>query len=429
MTEGVSPPSVPPNDHSLVPKLSKKAIAFTTGGLLLLAIGVWSIQPFFRQPVTEEARAEVQPIPVNTLLITPQTTADQVELSGTIKPVEQAVLSTRVTGRIIQLSLEAGDRFRKGDILAEVNVVDIAAQASQARSGVTQAQAEVSRAQATLSQLQAQRLEAQAALRLAQINQARMTQLQAEGAVSQSVLDDANMQLDATRARVAQTEAGIQQAQAAIAQSQAAVSQAESGVAAASVNESYGLVVAPFDGVVVQKLAYEGEMAAPGTPLLKIENPDRLQLEISVPEENLQYVQVGQPVQVRVDAVNQSFSASVQQIVPAADPNSRSFLIKIPIPAQSSRIISGMFGRIALSTDQQENIMVPSDALIRRGQLEGVYVIDALSESPVALLRWVKTGKTDGTQVEITSGLTAGDRIITSNIAQLSDGQVVEIRR
>jgi multidrug efflux pump subunit AcrA (membrane-fusion protein) len=398
------------------------------GGALVLVGGAWGILQLTHSPQPVES-ASAPAIAVQTLTLHSEAIANTLELSGTIRPIDQATLSTRVMGRITDLSLESGDRFRKGDVLARIDVMDMAAQTSQAQSGVAQAQAEVTRSQATLNQLQSQRLENQAALRLAQISQARMTQLQAEGAVAQSQLDEANTTLDEARARVAQTDAGIRQAQAAIAQAQAAVNRAESSVTSASVSESYGTVVAPFDGVVVQKLAYAGEMAAPGTALLKVENPDRLQLEISVPEENLRFVQVGQPVQVRVDTVQQTFNAAIAQIVPAADPNSRSFLVKIPL-TNSGRLISGMFGRIALPIgEQQDSILIPSSALIQRGQLQGVYVVDATADQSIAVLRWVKTGQQHNGQVEIVSGLTTGDRIITSNISQLSDGQPVALHQ
>lgn len=167
-------------------------------------------------------------------------------------------------------------------------------------------------------------------------------------------------------------------------------------------------------------------MAAPGTPLLKVENPDRLQLEISVPEENLRFVRVGQPVKVEVDAVNQTFNATMAQIVPAADPSSRSFLIKIPLN-NPGKLISGMFGRIALSKGVQNSLTIPSTALIQRGQLQGVYVVNPNSDHATAVLRWVKTGKTHNGQVDVVSGLTAGDRIVTSNISQLSDGQPITV--
>jgi RND family efflux transporter MFP subunit len=419
--ELVEPEQSPP------PKLAPKGWGLLLGGVLVLAGGTWGVLQLTRSSHTPEA-ALTQAIAVETVEIRPQQIVNTLELSGTIRPIDQATLSTRVMGRINQLLVESGDRFQKGDILAQIDVMDMTAQTSQAQSGVAQAQAEVARSQATLSQLEAQKLEVQASLRMAQLNQSRMAQLQAQGAVARSQLDQANTTLAEIKARIAQTEAGIQQAQAAIAQSRAAVNRAESAVASASVSESYGNVIAPFDGVVVQKLAYAGEMAAPGTALLKVENPDRLQLEISVPEENLRFVRVNQLVEVRVDAVNQTLNGRIQQIVTSVDPNSRSFLVKIHLN-NSGRLISGMFGRIALPKGTQDGISIPTTALIQRGQLQGVYIVETTNlEQSKAVLRWVKTGKTQAGQVEIVSGLMTVDRIVTNNIGQLSDGQAIAIQ-
>jgi multidrug efflux pump subunit AcrA (membrane-fusion protein) len=410
------------------PKLSPKGWGLILGGLLLLTGGTWTVVQMNRSPQTSEAPV-TQAIAVSALTLRSQSVVNTLELSGTIRTVEQATLSTRVMGRITQMSLESGDRFRKGDILARIDVMDMTAQTGQAQLGVAQAQAEVYRSQASLSQLESQKLEAQSAMRLAQITQSRMSKLQAEGAVTKSQLDDANTNLEQARARVAQSDAGIRQSQAAIAQTQAAVSRAELSVVASDVGESYGTIFAPFDGVVVQKLAYEGEMASPNTPLLKVENPNKLQLEISVPEENLRFVRVGQPVQVQFDAVSQALSATVQQIVPAADPKSRSFMIKIPLN-NSGKLISGMFGRIALPLgERKETLLIPESAMIQRGQLQGVYVVEPKGEQSIAVLRWVKTGKTQKGQIEIVSGLAVGDRIITNNISQLSDGLPVAIQQ
>jgi HlyD family secretion protein len=413
------------------PKMSPKGWGILIGGVLLLTGGTWAILQMNRSPHSPEINTN-QAIAVSTLTLRSQSVANTLELSGSIRPIEQATLSTRVMGRINQLSLESGDRFRKGDVLARIDVMDISAQTGQAQLGVAQAQAEVFRSQASLNQLESQKLEAQAALRLAQITQSRMSRLQAEGAVSQSQLDDANTALEQARARVAQSEAGIRQSQAAIAQTQAAVSRAELSVISSDVSESYGTIIAPFDGIVVQKMAYEGEMAAPGTPLLKVENPNKLELEISVPEENLRFVRVGQTVKVQFDAVNQTLNATIQQIVPTSDAKSRSFLVKIPL-SNSQKLISGMFGRITLPIgESKETLLVPTAAIIQRGQLQGVYVLESIEEKEIAhtiaVLRWVKTGKPQNGQIEILSGLKAGDRIITNNISQLSDGQAVTTR-
>lgn len=188
-------------------KMSPKGWGILIGGVLLLAGGTWAVLQMNRSPHSPETTTN-QAIAVSTMTLKSQSITNTLELSGSIRPVEQATLSTRVMGRITALSLESGDRFRKGDVLASIDVMDINAQTGQAQLGVAQAQAEVFRSQASLNQLESQKLEAQSALRLAQVTQSRMSRLQAEGAVSQSVLDDANTALEQARARVAQSEAG-----------------------------------------------------------------------------------------------------------------------------------------------------------------------------------------------------------------------------
>jgi multidrug efflux pump subunit AcrA (membrane-fusion protein) len=384
-------------------------------------------QPPIKDFPPSQALSATLPLPVKTLQIQPQTLPQQLELSGTIQSIEQAVLATRVMGQITHLTLEAGDRVQKGQVVAEVNVADLIAQTAQAQSGVAQAQAELARTQATVNQLQSHRIEAEAALKLAEIDQKRMFDLHREGAVSQAQLDQATTTLEQTQARVEQAEAGIRQAQAAILQAQAAVAQAQAGVTLSSVNASYGSILAPFDGVVTEKLAYEGEIAAPGMPLLKLENPHRLHLMISVPESNLHYIKLGQAVQVRVDAADQTLTGTIQQIVPASDPQSRSFLIKIPLQ-NSSTLISGMFGRVEIPIITSESIItIPTTALIQRGQLQGVYVVEKQAETSMsyAVLRWIKTGKALQDEVQVIAGLTVGDRIITKPVDQLTDGQPI----
>lgn len=433
-----------PLKRRLLTKPSPKVLGLLAGGLLLTGGGIWAIAQFWSHSTPGEITATAPAIAVQTLVIKPQAIAQTLTFSGTVRPIQQATLSTRVSGRIIYLPVEAGDRVRKGQVLARINVLDIVAQTHQAEAGVAQAQANLAQAQAGVAQAQAalnqqlaQRLDAQSALKLARIEQHRMAQLLSEGVVAQQQLDLANTTLEQAQAKLAQVEANIHQAratiaqsQAAIAQSQAAIQQAEAGVTAASINQSYGTIRAPFDGIVTAKMAYEGETTNPfsmnGTELLKLENSHRLQLEVTVPEANREDVQVGQPVQVTVGSTQQNISGAIAQIIPAADPTSRSFIVKIPLPL-SPTLMSGMFGRVELPIPgQRQTIAIPASVLFRRGQLEGVYIVGTHNQAEI---RWVKTGKTQNGQVEIVSGLSSGDRIITSKEAQLKDGQPIVIQR
>ena len=127
---------------------------------------------------------------------------------------------------------------------------------------------------------------------------------------------------------------------------------------------------------------------------------------------------------MQIDSLKQSLSGRVTQIIPSANPSSRSFTIKIAL-STAYGLMPGMFGRLELPRSSRSALVIPNSSLIRRGQLEGVYVINANHQ---ATLRWIKTGKFQGDRVEITSGLSDGDRIITNHLAQLSDEQKVVIQ-
>jgi HlyD family secretion protein len=396
------------------------------GIALVLAGGFWTGQHFSQSPTDNKTalRTPIIPLSVDTLTVRPKEIPDRLELSGTIQPVDSAVLSTRLIGRIKTLALQEGDRVAKGQVVARIDVADIAAQNAQAQAGVGQSQAGLAQTKANLNQLKSQQVEARASLNLAKINQSRTAQLRGEGAISQSQLDQAKTALDVAQAKVNQIESALRQGEAAITQSQAAIAQAKAEVGATSANASYGVIRAPFNGVVIQKLAYAGEMTTSGSPLLKLENTDRLRLEIAVPEADLRFIRPDQSVVVKIDASAEEQTAKVRQIVPTADPNSRSFIVKVPLK-NSGRLISGMFGRVELLRGTREAVVIPAHTLVRRGQLEGVYVVDANNQ---AELRWIKTGRIRDKQIEIVSGLTNGDRIITSHLQQLSDGQSITSR-
>ncbi len=369
------------------------------------------------------AESPVSPIAVRTRTLRTVSVADVLELPGILKPINIATVSTRISGRITMLPVEEGDRVRRGQILAKVDVNDLNAQVNQANAGVQQAKANLRVAQASLLQQQAQRQEAQAALNLAKLNQSRMAELFKEGAVAQAQLDQTTASLALAEAKFAQANASIRQAQASVAQSEAGINSSKSSVNTASASASYGTILAPFDGVVVEKLANEGETTNMfGTPLLKLERTDLLRLEVPVPESELGHFALNQSVQVRIDSLGRRVAGRIQQIVPAADSASHSFIVKIPLANQDGKLMSGMFARLELSRGSQQVLQISTSSLVQRGQLQGVYVVGADKR---AELRWIKTGKTEGTQVQIQSGLRAGERVILSPSQALSDGQPV----
>ncbi len=165
-------------------------------------------------------------------------------------------------------------------------------------------------------------------------------------------------------------------------------------------------------------------MAAPGTPLIRIEDAAGYRLEVTVPEARMAAVQTGRTVPVAIESLRWKGVGRVVEYAPSADPGSRTFVVKIGIPAVP-RLASGVFGKAWLPGDARVRMTVPATAVVRRGQLESVMAID---NQGIARLRLVRTGETDGGQVEILSGVKAGDRVVASSPGSIPDGTPVRVQ-
>lgn len=201
---------------------------------------------------------------------------------------------------------------------------------------------------------------------------------------------------------------------------QAQLRQAEANLNAARVQLSYATIVAPFSGVVVKRHVDPGDMASPGIPLLTIVDPSSFRLEVTVPETAVKFVRIGETVPVTVDALGQTINGRVYEIVPNADPVSRTFVVKIRLP-QLKGLMAGMFGRAEFRTGEIKGIFVPESAIWREGSLEGVFVV----EGERAIKRIVTTGKKLNNLVEILSGLNEGELVVVKFDDRLRDGMKV----
>jgi RND family efflux transporter MFP subunit len=205
--------------------------------------------------------------------------------------------------------------------------------------------------------------------------------------------------------------------------SHAGRTQAEAGVSQASTAVSFTKIRAPFDGLVIAKPAEPGAMAAPGVPLLVVEDPSRLRLEAQVDESKIGVVKLGQSVPVLIDSLGDApLAGKVVQIVPAADPSSRTFTVKIELPSNPG-IRSGLFGRARFPSGEREAIAIPKTAVLSRGQMQAVYVVGS---DHLASLRFVTLGEASGEQVEVLSGLQNGDRIVAQPGDRELSGKQVE---
>jgi len=290
------------------------------------------------------------------------------EVVGTVRPKLSASLSAKVSGTIGQMLATPGQSVKAGQLLVEIDAREVQARLDQAQAVREQTGKDIE----------------------------RFKKLLAQNAVTQQEFDGVQ-----SRFRVA--EATVKEAEAML---------------------GYTKVIAPFDGIVIAKRADVGDLAAPGKPLLELEDPTALRLEADVPEALLDRIKLNDKLGVLVPSASLSLEATVSEISPAADPVSRTSRVKLDLPAVQG-LRSGQFGRVAVPVAEVIALRVPASAVVVRGQMEIGFVL----VNQQAQLRLVKTGKHLGQEVEIVSGLNSGEELVVEGATQLLDGQPVEVKR
>jgi RND family efflux transporter MFP subunit len=320
----------------------------------------------------DESHASVpkpeEPVSVTTMMVEHKSVDTVVSAAGALNSKNTSVLSSKIMGTVADLTVQEGDFVSRGRLLLTVESGEISAQVHQARAAFHNAKAQFDRIKG---------------------------------------LFDGNA---ATQMEMDQATLGFESAKA--------------GLAAAKSMESYTVVTAPISGRVVEKRINPGEMALPGQPLLRIEDNQNLRLEVTVREQDIRHVHAGKNVLVRIDALpGREIKAKVAQVVPAADPRTHSFTVKIDVPAESG-LITGMYGKAYFSIGRREALLVPRSAIVELSGLSGVYVV---SGDGNALFQMVQPGETHGDMVEAVTGLMAGDRVIVSGQAAGIDGKKVVV--
>jgi RND family efflux transporter MFP subunit len=283
-------------------------------------------------------------------------------------------------GRIQQVMVREGDSVRAGQTLVVLDDAALRSQVEQAQAGVKAAQ----NAQAA----------AQTNAALAASTLGRYKQLESEKSVSPQEMDEVSRQAEGAAASL---EAMRAQTDAARAQ--------ENG---AHTMMSYTRLVAPFAGVVTSRMADPGTIAAPGVPLLQVDQAGPLQLDATVDESAIGAIRKGMKVQVEVNKVETP--GIVADIVPAADPLSHSFLVKIDLPS-SSQTRAGMYGTADFADGTRQAVVIPRSAVVSRGSLNCVYVLDGQG---IAQLRYVTLGAAQGNFIEVLSGVSSGEKLVDS---------------
>jgi RND family efflux transporter MFP subunit len=325
-----------------------------------------------------------------------------VEQAGTVRTRTEAQVSSRLMAQVQEVMVREGDTVRgagpegQATILAKLDDRDIQAK-------LQQAQAQVASLQRALGAALAQQQSAQAVLQQAGADLTRFENLVEAKAATQQQLEHARTQRDTAQAQVLAAQGLVEQTRAQQVGAEAAVREAQ-------IMLSYAVIKAPFDGKISSKKIDPGDMVAPGQTLFVVESPSEPQLHAMVSETVALHLKAGQTLPVQIDAPQREFEAVVREIVPQADPLTRTILVKVDLPKDAG-LVSGLFGRLRVPIGDYSTLVVAKDAIRRSGQL---YLVQVLEKPGVPVRRFVQIGPEHGPLVEVLSGVQEGDEVVTN---------------
>lgn len=284
-----------------------------------------------------------------------------------VEAVRQSTISAQVMGRIVQLRVDVGDSVKAGQVVARIDEREAAQ---------------------VLASSEAQVAQARAGLQNARLHLDRTRRLLDSKFVSQAAVDQAEAEYRTAEAQLKAAEAGASQA---------------------AVSKGYTTVVAPISGVVSARQVEVGEMATPGKPLLTTFDPGDMRVIAEVPQSMIPEIRSMSRANVEVPSVNRWFKVKQITIIPAADPHTHSTRVRLDLENTERDIYPGVYARAHFATGRARKLVVPAEAVLRRSEVTGVYVIDTRG---AATFRQVRLGEPVGAGLlEVLAGISAGEQV------------------
>lgn len=372
------------------------------------------------EPSNTKPATEVRDVSVEK--VTKSSIEDFYEATGTVKASKTTDVSANMMGRIVAFPVSEGDTVTRGQTLVEIDNRESQTQRQRAEAGLKEAQAAIIEIDKSVVAANAGVRTAESNRTLAEKTYGRIKELYDRRSASAQELDEADSRLKSARSELERAKANVETIISKKKQVNARIDQAKAEIAGTRVYESYSRIASPVSGVIVKKHAESGAVASPGMPLLSIEDSSLYRLEAAVEESRSRLVRVGNRVQVRIDSIGDAeIQGTVAEILPSADAASRSYTVKIDLPA-NPLLKTGLYGLARFPTSQKDAITVPGEAIVERGQLSGVFVVGS---DGIAQFRIVTVGKTSEGRVEILSGLSEGDEFVASGSKRVTDGAIV----
>jgi RND family efflux transporter MFP subunit len=330
---------------------------------------------------------------ITLMKIDPKIVDDYYETSGTVRAKIVSVVASRVMGAVTSMKVKEGDKVTAGDILMTIDNRDVVQRVVAAEAAFNEAQS----AQQAAGEQRS----------LAEVTYRRFTNLHNEKVISRQEFDQIEMQKKVSDAEFSRMSQSVERARA--------------NLEEARVYHGFTQVRAPISGIVTEKKIEAGSLAAPGMPLYTVEDTSQFKIEAAIDEGLIKKVSPGMPAYVLFDKTGEKMNGRIVKVVPSIDPASRTFLIEIAIQDRSLR--TGLYGKVLIPQGKKESLLIPVGAIVERGQLTGIFVVDGKG---VITYRLIKAGRTSDGLAEVLSGLSKGESIIVSGMEKAIDGGIIK---
>ncbi|BBB32497.1 RND family efflux pump membrane fusion protein [Thermotomaculum hydrothermale] len=348
----------------------KKVLLFSIFALILVSCSKNDVGELKQLPPVKTKFTKVEKV----------VTSELVEAPGQVTSIKDAYIMAKSIGTILNIQVKAGDFVKKGQSLLTIDSSDIKSKLQQAKGALAQAEA---------------------ALTIAKNNYERFKELYKRNACSKVELEQMEFQYNKAKGAVEMAKGAVNEAKAYL---------------------KYSKVVSPFDAIVVERMVNIGDFAAPGRPLLRIIDPKDLRFECTIGESDAKYIKKGDKVSVKLDSLPEKIEGEVAEISGGSDFLTHTVTVRIAIPFDE-RLKAGMYGVAYFNSTPKQRIFVPEKCILKRGELNIVYVVD---KNNIAKLTLVRLGKKFGDKFEVLSGLKGDETVACSNLSRISDGVKLE---
>ncbi len=362
-------------------------------------------------------------------------------LTGTTTPFSTVSLRSQVQGRLLALNVDVGDAVNKGQVIGQIDDALLKTAINQAEAELASLKSEVARIKTQISNARVEVERTRLQLQQQQADSQRQQKLAQLGAIARAAAEQASTEAQTAAQVVRAAQENVSTEQQALAAAQGRVVAQQAVVAETVERRTYARLASPIAGTVLQRLTEPGNFVQPGNELLKIGDFNRIKVEVQVSELELAKIQVGQSVQVRLDAFpNQTYYGTVTRISPAADPTARLVPVEVVIPNNDLQIGSGLLARVDFTSPEQANVVIPETALqgerrreteskqkLNQNRQEKIFVLTQTQGKPTVSAREVTIGKKVDGKVEIISGLQPGEKFVARSGEPLKDGASVRL--